>query len=104
MFIFACKWLEETFVMCKLDTIIDTRVQDFHPTTVIKRGKSKEQIEYMTNILFALAKRLQKPLDKTLESIEKNHLLPILDKAYLCRKQKSSDDIVNELKEKLLVV
>ena len=89
--------------MCKLDMIINTTVQDFHPTTVIKRGKSKEQIEYMTNILFALAKRLQKPLDKTLESIEKSHL-PILDKAYLCRKQKSSNDIVNELIEKLLVV
>ena len=57
----------------------------------------------MTNILFALAKRLQRPLDKTLESIEKNHLLPILDKAYLCRKQKTSNDIVNELTEKLLV-
>ena len=41
-----------------------------------------EQIEYMTNILFDLAKRLQKPLDKTLECIEKSHLLPILDKAY----------------------
>ncbi len=79
--------------MCKLDTIINTTVRDFHPSTVIKRGKSMEQIEYMTNILFALAKRLQRPLDKTLESIEKSHLLPILDKAYLCRKQKSSNDI-----------
>lgn len=56
--------------MCKLDTIINTTVRDFHPSTVIKRGKSMEQIEYMTNILFDLAKRLQKPLDKTLECIK----------------------------------
>lgn len=44
--------------MCKLDTIINTTVQDFHPSNVIKRGKSMEQIEYMTNILFDLAKHL----------------------------------------------
>ena len=87
--------------MCKLDTIINTTVRDFHPSTVIKRGKSMEQIEYMTNILFDLAKRLQKPLDKTLE---KSHLLPILDKAYRIRKEKSSNEIVNELTEKILAV
>jgi len=90
--------------MCKLDTIINTTVQDFRPSTVIKRGKSMEQIEYMTNILFDLAKRLQKPLDKTLECIEKSHLLPILDKAYRIRKEKSSNEIVNELTEKILAV
>lgn len=90
--------------MCKLDTIINTTVRDFHPLTVIKRGKSMEQIEYMTNILFDLAKRLQKPLDKTLECIEKKHLLPILNKAYRIRKEKSSNEIVNELTEKILVV
>lgn len=90
--------------MCKLDTIINTTAQDFHPTTVIKRGKSMEQIEYMTNILFALAKHLQKPLDKTLECIENSKLLPILDKAYRFRKEKSSNDIVNEMTEKILAV
>ena len=87
--------------MCKLDTIINTTVRDFHPSTVIKRGKSMEQIEYMTIILFDLAKRLQKPLDKTLECIEKSHLLPILNKAYRIRKEKSSNEIVNELTEKM---
>ena len=87
--------------MCKLDTIINTTVRDFHPSTVIKRGKSMEQIEYMTNILFDLAKRLQKPLDKTLECIEKSHLLPILNKAYRIRKEKSSNEVVNELTEKM---
>ena len=87
--------------MCKLDTIINTTVRDFHPSTVIKRGKSMEQIEYMKNILFDLAKRLQKPLDKTLECIEKSHLLPILNKAYRIRKEKSSNEIVNELTEKM---
>ena len=87
--------------MYKLDTIINTTVRDFHPSTVIKRGKSMEQIEYMTNILFDLAKRLQKPLDKTLECIEKSHLLPILNKAYRIRKEKSSNEIVNELTEKM---
>ena len=87
--------------MCKLDTIINTTVRDLHPSTVIKRGKSMEQIEYMTNILFDLAKRLQKPLDKTLECIEKSHLLPILNKAYRIRKEKSSNEIVNELTEKM---
>ena len=76
--------------MCKLDTIINTTVRDFHPSTVIKRGKSMEQIEYMTNILFDLAKRLQKPLDKTLECIEKSHLLPILNKAYRIRKENNA--------------
>ena len=103
--VYLCrKRFKEIIVMCKLDTIINTTVHDFHPSTVIKRGKSMEQIEYMTNILFALAKRLQRPLDKTLECIEKSHLLPILDKAYHCRKQKSSNDIENELTEKLLAV
>lgn len=90
--------------MCKLDTIINTTVQDFHPSNVIKRGKSMEQIEYMTNILFDLAKHLQKPLDKTLECIEKCHLLPILNNAYRIRKEKSSKEIVNELAEKILAV
>lgn len=90
--------------MCKLDIIINTTIQDFHPSTFIKRGKSMEQIEYMTNILFELAKRLQKPLDKTLECIEKSHLLPILNNAYRIRKEKSSKEIVNELAEKILAV
>ena len=90
--------------MCKLDIIINTTIQDFHPSTVIKRGKSMEQIEYMTNILFELAKRLQKPLDKTLECIEKSYLLPILNNAYRIRKEKSSKEIVNELAEKILEV
>lgn len=41
--------------MCKLDTIINTSELVCHSTAVAERGKSMEQIEYMTNILFALA-------------------------------------------------
>lgn len=65
--------------MCKLDTIINTSEQVCHSKAVAERGKSMEQIEYMTNILFALAKYLRKPLDKTIENLEEKHLFPILD-------------------------
>lgn len=90
--------------MCKLDTVIRTTEQGYSPTNVIKRGKSIEQIEYMTNILFALAKRLQKPLDKTLESLEERDLFPILDKAYQNRNIKSSSAVLKELKDNILAI
>ena len=90
--------------MCKLDTIIKTTEQGYNPVNVVKRGKSMEQIEYMTNILFALAKRLQKPLDKTLECLEKMNLFPILDNAYHSRNKKSSSAVLKELTDNILAI
>lgn len=88
--------------MCNLDTLIITSEQVCHYTATAERGKSMEQIEYMTNILFALAKYLRKPLDKTIESIEEKHLFPILDKAYKYRNRKNSSVVLNELADNIL--
>lgn len=88
--------------MCKLDTIINTSERVCHSTAVAERGKSMEQIVYMTNILFSLAKCLQRPLDKTIENIEEKHLFPILDKAYKYRNKKNSNMVLKELADSIL--
>lgn len=90
--------------MCKLDTIINTSERVCHSTAVAEHGKSMEQIEYMTNILFALAKYLRKPLDKTIESLDENHLFPILGKAYQYRNRKNSGAVLKELADNMLPV
>lgn len=68
----------------------------------MKRGKSLEQIEYMTNIIFAVAKRLQQPLDKTLSLIEQKGMISVLERAYTHRGDKTVRNVVDELSNNLL--
>lgn len=88
--------------MCTIDTIIKTSLHPVEPTQTVKRGKSFEQIEYMTNIIFAVAKRLQQPLDKTLDLIMQKGMISVLDGAYKNRKNRTVRSIVDELSNNLL--
>lgn len=88
--------------MCTIDTIIKTSLHPTEPTQTVKRGKSFEQIEYMTNIIFAVAKRLQQPLDKTLDLIMQKGMISVLDGAYKNRKNRTVRSIVDELSNNLL--
>ena len=54
--------------MCKLDTILHTSLNSFakdYPRQ--KQGMYFGRIEYTTNLLFAMAKRVEMPLDKTIQ-------------------------------------
>lgn len=87
--------------MCKLDIIIKTTPRKIANVKGAKRGKSLEQIEYMTDILFAVAKRTEEPLDKTLEQIQERGLMTALNNAYRNRKKIKAKQLVEDLHKKI---
>lgn len=84
--------------MCRFDKIANTSVVpcDLNPT--LKRGISMSRIEYMTNIVFTLAKKLQQPLDKTMELLDRNKdATRILYNSYRVRNEVGFNAIVHKL-------
>lgn len=84
--------------MCKLDTILHTSLNSFvkdYPRQ--KQGMSFDRIEYTTNLLFAIAKRVEMPLDKTIQLIGEKGEMPKLQNSFLKRKMIKPNTIILEI-------
>lgn len=90
--------------MCKFEDIIRTTPQDVK----VKEGQGKNisltRIEFNTDIVFALAKKLEKPLDETLSLMKKTKANSYLFSIFGKRKQISQKEIVNNLHNHIVAV
>ncbi len=89
--------------MCELDTILQTSLNSFpkdYPRQ--KRGMSFNRIEYTTNLLFAIAKRVELPLDKTMQLIREKGEMPKLCNSFLKRKAIKPNTIIREISKSIM--
>lgn len=83
--------------MYKVDDILNTEVRSFdgHPTA--KQGMSMDRIRFYTDVIFALAKFKEKPLDVTIDLLLSSKKITRLYLSYGQRKKKSAREIAKEL-------
>ena len=58
--------------MCKLNDILNTEVRSYDVAPTASSGMSQERIRFNTDVMFALAKRLELPLDRTTELMRRH--------------------------------
>jgi len=83
--------------MCKLDDILDTEVRNYVGVPSGKQGMSVERIRFNTDVMFALAKRLELPLDRTTELMRRCGGFRRLHRSYTRRGEVSANEIAKEL-------
>ena len=71
--------------MCKLEDILKTELR--MPLTDIQteKGISSERIAFNTDVMFAVAKKMEMPLDKTADLMRQKGMFKTLHKAYAIR-------------------
>lgn len=89
--------------MCKLDDILKTETCRPNIVKTADKGISVERVKFNTDVMFAVAKGLGLPLDKTAELMRSKGQFSTLRRAYSQRHRKSirkvSSTITESLKE-----
>jgi hypothetical protein len=83
--------------MCTLNDILRTEVRSYDAAPTAKQGMSKERIRFNTDVMFALAKRLELPLDSTAELMRRHDGFSRLYRSFIRRHEASASDIAKEL-------
>ena len=83
--------------MCKLNDILNTEVRSYDSEPSAKQGMSVERIRFNTDVMFALAKRIELPLDRTLELLRSNDGFRRLHRSFARRHEASANEIAKEL-------
>lgn len=83
--------------MCKLDVILNTDVRSYDIEPTAKHGMAMERIRFNTDVMFALAKRLEMPLDSTAELMRKGDGFRRLHRSFSRRHETSVSEIAKEL-------
>ena len=89
--------------MCKLDDILKTEVRRPMVGEPADKGMSIERVKFNTDVMFAVAKKLELPLDKTADLMRKTGQFNSLRRAYSQRHRLGivtiSNSITKSLKE-----
>lgn len=83
--------------MCKLNDVLKTKVYSYDAEPSARSGMSQERIRFNTDVMFALAKRLQKPLDSTTNLMRQRDGFRRLHRSYGRRHEVSVNKIAKEL-------
>lgn len=87
--------------MCKLNDILNTEVRSYDGEPSAKQGMSVERIRFNTDVMFALAKRLEMPLDRTMELMRTHDGFRRLYRSFSRRHEASANEIAKELSHSL---
>ena len=88
--------------MCKLDDILKTEVRSIDAQPSARHGMSAECIRFNTDVMFAVAKHLEMPLDKTADAMRQKGLFKRLDRAYRYRTREKLSSVVKELSSDII--
>lgn len=83
--------------MCKLNDILNTEVRSYDGEPSAKQGMSVERIRFNTDVMFALAKRLEMPLDRATELMRRRDGFRHLHRSFARRHEVSAYEIAKEL-------
>ena len=83
--------------MCKLNDILNTEVRNFDGEPSAKQGMRVERIRFNTDVMFALAKQLEMPLDRATELMRRRNGFHLLRRSYAHRHDVSVCEIAKEL-------
>ena len=87
--------------MCKLDVILKTNVSNYAGKPTAKRGMTMDRIRFNTDVMFALARRLELPLDCTTELMRRSGGFKRLYNSYMHRHDMTTSEIAKELSRSL---
>lgn len=87
--------------MCKLDDILKTEIRRPTVGEPADKGMSVERLEFNTDVMFAVAKIMEMPLDKTADLMRKKGQFSTLRRAYSQRHRLSISSISNSITKSL---
>ena len=87
--------------MCKLDDILKTEIRKPTVGELSDKGMSVERLEFNTNVMFAVAKEMELPLDKTADLMRRKGQFSALRRAYSQRHRLSIGSISNSITKSL---
>lgn len=90
--------------MKKIDRILTTEIRDFKQGDPINKRMTKQQIRYNTDVVFAVAKRMDKPLDQTASMMLNKNEFKRLYNSYKRRNSVSANTIVEHISQALEVL
>ena len=83
--------------MCKLNDILNTEVRSYDVEPSARTGMSQERIRFYTDVMFALAKLLEMPLDNIIDLMRHHDGFRRLNRSYVRRHKSSAYKIAKEL-------
>mgnify|MGYP006872991968 CR=1 FL=1 len=87
--------------MCKLDDILKTEIRKHSIGEPAEKGISFERVEFNTDVIFAVAKKMELPLDKTADLMRRKGQFDALRRAYSQRHRMSIGSISNTISKSL---
>ena len=87
--------------MCNLDDILKTEIRKPTVGAPADKGMSVERLEFNTDVMFAVAKKMELPLDKTAALMRNKGLFSVLHRAYTQRHRQSINSISNIITKSL---
>ena len=83
--------------MCKIDKILKTTIRDYNQGEAVGKRMTKQRIRYNTDVVFAVAKRMELPLDKTAEMMVEKDMFKRLKRFYTRRDSVSVATVGKEI-------
>lgn len=83
--------------MCKIDRILSTEVRDFNQGAPAGRKMTRKRIRYNTDVVFAVAKQIEMPLDKTVDLMLAKDELKRVYKSFSQRDTVSVDSVAKQI-------
>ena len=83
--------------MCKIERVLETKLQKIPLGEVQKKGLSFDHIKYNTDIVFSLAKKLEIPIDDAIIRIKQKKNLKTFNNAYSKRNKIRKQTVVDLL-------
>ena len=87
--------------MCKLDDILKTEIRKPTVGEPADKGMSVERVKFNTDVMFAVAKKMELPLDKTADLMRRKGQFNALRQAYSQRYRLSIGSISNSITKSL---
>ena len=83
--------------MCKIEKVLETKVQKIPIGEVQKKGLSYDHIRYNTDLVFSIAKKLEIPIDDAIMRIKHTDNLKTFNNAYSKRNRIRKKTVVDIL-------
>ena len=83
--------------MCKIEKVLETKVQKIPIGEAQKKGLSYDHIRFNTDLVFAIAKKLEIPIDDAIMRIKQTDNLKTFNNAYSKRNRIRKKTVVDIL-------
>ena len=88
--------------MCKIEDILNTEIRMQEKVNPVKQGMTSERVRFNTDVMFAVAKQLEMPLDKTSELMRRKNMFQRLHRGFAHRHSEGVAQLSKTISKALL--